>query len=118
MGMSHRVNYRRRHSYSSRSNKTKLVKTPGGKLSIQYRTKRSSPPICPLSGQRLNGLSSLRPAEKKRCPKNRKSINRAYGAVLTHQVLRNRIIRAFLIEEERISQSLKKNINKKHHTDL
>mmetsp|Transcript_1543 Transcript_1543/g.4189 ORF Transcript_1543/g.4189 Transcript_1543/m.4189 type:complete len:128 (-) Transcript_1543:122-505(-) len=31
-----RVTLRRRHAYATRSNKIKIVKTPGGKLTVQY----------------------------------------------------------------------------------
>ena len=33
--MVQRLTYRRRHSYASRSNKQRIVKTPGGKLVYQ-----------------------------------------------------------------------------------
>ena len=35
--MVQRVTYRRRLSYNTKSNKTKLIRTPGGKLVLQVR---------------------------------------------------------------------------------
>ena len=36
-----RVTYKRRHSYRTRANKFRTIKTPGGKLAIQYITKKT-----------------------------------------------------------------------------
>ena len=38
--MVQRVTYRRRLSYNTKSNKTKLIRTPGGKLVLQVISKR------------------------------------------------------------------------------
>ena len=38
--MVQRVTYRRRLSYNTKSNKTKLIRTPGGKLVLQVRSER------------------------------------------------------------------------------
>ena len=38
--MVQRVTYRRRLSYNTKSNKTKLIRTPGGKLVLQVRFER------------------------------------------------------------------------------
>eukprot|EP00339_Tiarina_fusa_P029255 CAMPEP_0117028440 /NCGR_PEP_ID=MMETSP0472-20121206/20675_1 /TAXON_ID=693140 ORGANISM="Tiarina fusus, Strain LIS" /NCGR_SAMPLE_ID=MMETSP0472 /ASSEMBLY_ACC=CAM_ASM_000603 /LENGTH=138 /DNA_ID=CAMNT_0004735921 /DNA_START=23 /DNA_END=443 /DNA_ORIENTATION=- len=37
--MVQRVTYRRRHCYNTKSNKVKIIKTPGGKLTVQYKLK-------------------------------------------------------------------------------
>jgi large subunit ribosomal protein L34e len=44
--MVQRLAYRRRHCYNTKSNAVKIVKTPGGKLAIQYRKKLGSPAKC------------------------------------------------------------------------
>ena len=46
----------------------------------------------------------LRPAEYKRSrlSRNRRTVNRAYGGVLSGSAVRDRIIRAFLVEEQKI----------------
>ena len=71
---------------------------------VQYRTKKASYPKCPVTGQRLAGIKALRPAKysNKRMSKRQKTINRAYGGCLSHGVVRERIVRAFLLEERKI----------------
>ena len=56
--MVQRLTYRRRHSYATKSNKQRIVRTPGGKLVYQLAKKKTSHPTCPISGQRLNGVSA------------------------------------------------------------
>uniref|UniRef100_A0A061RF86 Large subunit ribosomal protein L34e n=1 Tax=Tetraselmis sp. GSL018 TaxID=582737 RepID=A0A061RF86_9CHLO len=108
--MVQRLTYRRRKSYATRSNITRVVKTPGGKLVYQYMTKKASHPKCAVSGKRLNGLPARRPTElsNKRLSKKNKTIHRAYGGHLAHDVVRERIIRAFLVEEQKIVKKVMK----------
>ncbi|GFY82994.1 ribosomal protein L34e superfamily protein [Actinidia rufa] len=49
-------------------------------------------------------IPHLRPAEYKRSrlSRNRRTVNRAYGGVLSGSAVRERIIRAFLVEEQKI----------------
>merc|ERR1711918_69248 len=96
-----RVSYRRKHSYSTKRNRSKLINTPGGRLVIQHIAKKISLPMCPQTALTLGGLSTLRSALKKKSRKE-KTVSRAYGGVLSHQAVRVRIIRAFLIDEQNI----------------
>jgi len=100
--MVQRVTYRRRHSYNTASNKTKLVKTPGGRLVVHYRTKTCKGPRCGDCGSTLLGLPRLRPAAYSRLPKRQRMVNRAYGGARCYNCTKNRIVRAFLIEEQKI----------------
>jgi hypothetical protein len=54
-------------------------------------------------------LPARRPADcsAKRLAKRHKSVNRAYGGHLCHGVVRERIIRAFLIEEQKIVKKVR-----------
>jgi large subunit ribosomal protein L34e len=54
-------------------------------------------------------LPALRPSEisAKRLAKRHKSVNRIYGGHLSHAVVRERIIRAFLIEEQKIVKKVR-----------
>jgi large subunit ribosomal protein L34e len=54
-------------------------------------------------------LPARRPADcsAKRLAKRHKSVNRAYGGHLAHGVVRERIIRAFLIEEQKIVKKVR-----------
>ncbi|PKU85633.1 60S ribosomal protein L34 [Dendrobium catenatum] len=54
--MVQRLTYRKRHSYATKSNQTRVVKTPGGKLVYQYTKKRASGPKCPVTGKRIIGV--------------------------------------------------------------
>lgn len=47
-------------------------------------------------------LPARRPNELSRLSKKNKTIHRAYGGHLAHSVVRERIIRAFLVEEQKI----------------
>lgn len=46
LGSDKRVTYRRRHSFNTRSNRIKRVKTPGGRINVQYVTKAAKGPKC------------------------------------------------------------------------
>ncbi len=52
----------------------------------------------------MTQLPQRRPSETsaKRLAKRHKTVNRIYGGHLSHAVVRERIVRAFLIEEQKI----------------
>merc|ERR1711872_419400 len=100
--MVQRITYRRRLSYNTRSNRVKTVRTPGGKLVFQYLKKRPSVPKCPMTGLALKGIKPARPEERSRLSLRQKKVYRAYGGVLSHKAVREKIVRAFLIEEQKI----------------
>jgi len=108
--MVQRLTYRRKHSYNTTSNKVKIVKTPGGKLTFHYRKKTASGPKCGESGCNLAiaGVPHLRPIEYSRLSKRQKTVTRAYGGALCAGCVRNRIVRAFLIEEQKIVKKVLK----------
>merc|ERR1712058_29089 len=85
-----------------KSNRRKIVRTPGGKLVFQYLKKRHQVPKCPMTGIRLKGVKPMRPSEKSRHSLRQKKVYRAYGGVLSHKAVREKIVRAFLIEEQKI----------------
>merc|ERR1712059_43503 len=97
-----RITYRRRLSYNTKSNKRKTVRTPGGKLVFQYLKKRHSVPKCPMTGMKLKGVKPAPNQEKARMSKRLKTVDRAYGGGLSHKAVREKIVRAFLIEEQKI----------------
>ena len=68
------------------------MKTPGGKLAIQYIKKKTN-------GTAMRGVKVGRPADLRRMSRTARSVSRPYGGVLTHQEVRERIARAFMIEE-------------------
>ena len=100
--MTNRITYSRRHSYRTKSNKIRAVKTPGGKLVGRYLKKRGSGVKCGDCGTRLQGIPCARPKEFKNMHKREKSVSRAYGGSRCAGCVRKRIVRAFLIEEQKI----------------
>merc|ERR1712079_187797 len=110
--MVQRVTYRRRLSYNTRSNRRKIVRTPGGRLTFQYLKKRPSVPKCPQTGPALKGVKPSRPADRSRLSLRQKKVYRAYGGVLSHKAVREKIVRAFLIEAEKIVAKVLKNQGK------
>lgn len=106
--MAQRLHYRTRNSYNTASNKTKAVKTPGGKLTLLYRTKKAGVPRCGDTGRPLNGIPALRPHRYALLSKNKKRVNRAYGGSRCGGAVRDRILRAFLLEEQKIVKKVLK----------
>merc|ERR1711944_318368 len=92
--MVQRITYRRRLSYNTKSNRRKKVRTPG-KLVFQYLKKRPALPKCPMTGVKLKGVKPTRPADRKRLSLRHKKVFRAYGGVLSHKAVREKIVRAF-----------------------
>ena len=78
-----RVTYKRRSSYRTKSNRFKTVKTPGGKLAIQYIKKKTS-------GKAMQGLKVARPAQLSRMSVRARTVSRPYGGNLTHSEVRDR----------------------------
>jgi large subunit ribosomal protein L34e len=97
-----RVTYRRRLSYNTKSNKTHLTKTPGGKLVVHYATKKTQISKCGDCKLSLRGIPAVRPVKLASLSRRVKTVNRAYGGSKCGKCVRNRIIRAFLIEEQKI----------------
>ena len=102
MGADNRVTFRRRHSYATKSNKIKKIKTPGGTLVAHYIKKRARGPCCGDCKVSLPGIKALRPKEYSRVAKRCRTVSRAYGGSRCATCVRSRIVRAFLIEEQKI----------------
>ena len=103
--MVQRLTYRRRLSYNTKSNKKKIIRTPGNKLVYHYVKKSRTIPRCGWCKQNLRGMTAVRGREGVRGGKvsrRKKSKCRAYGGNMCPSCLRDRIIRAFLIEEQKI----------------
>ncbi|CAJ1457957.1 unnamed protein product [Effrenium voratum] len=109
--MAFRLTYRRHCRYNTKSNKQRVVKTPGGRAVFQTLKKKAKGPACGDCGKRLIGLPCLRPVEYRRLKKREKHVNRAYGGSrcatlggsesVFRTCVRTRIVRAFLIEEQK-----------------
>merc|ERR1711957_393462 len=75
--------------------------TPGGRLVNQVVKKKAKGPACGDCGKRLIGIPCLRPMEYSRLKKREKRVNRAYGGSRCAKCVRTRVVRAFLIEEQK-----------------
>ncbi|KAI1285764.1 60S ribosomal protein L34 [Halotydeus destructor] len=100
--MVQRLTYRRRLSYNTKSNKTRISKTPSGRLVYLYKKKAGQVAKCGDCKLRMRGLTFARPRELSALSKRHKTVTRAYGGSRCGHCVRNRIVRAFLIEEEKI----------------
>ena len=99
--MVQRVVYRRQNNFNTRSNKVKKVKTPGGVLKVQSIDKRAKGPRCGDCKCEISGIPQLRSYAYKGLSKNQRTVSRAYGGSRCGGCVRQRVIRAFLIEEQK-----------------
>ena len=105
-----RVHYLRKHTYTTRSNKIRKIRTPGGRLTVQYMKKKSKGPQTAFGVKtRLSGLKKLSNPDYWRSSRSSRRIARPYGGVVTPTELKERILRSFLIEEVKIVKKLMKN---------
>ena len=72
-----------------------------------YLKKKRSVPRCAVTKEKLHGITPSRPSERPRMSRRLKTVKRAYGGVLSHKALKERIIRAFLIDEQKVVKGMK-----------
>ncbi|EZG43222.1 ribosomal protein L34 [Gregarina niphandrodes] len=97
---------RSRSTYRTRTNKTKLVRTPGNRLARHRIAPKHSVPHCPISGLKLSGLPGKPRSTYGRMPKCQRSVARAYGGHFSHRVVREKILKAFFTYEKMCVQSV------------
>ncbi len=109
-----RITYLRNKTYNTRSNKIRKLRLPGGRLSIQYTGKRArGPQTAYKTNSRLTGLKRLRNPQYAGLSKTQRRISRPYGGVLTPNEVKDKIMRAFLIEEVKVVKEMVKQSAKK-----
>ncbi|XP_039318639.1 large ribosomal subunit protein eL34-like [Saimiri boliviensis] len=93
-----------RLSYNTTSHKTKLSRSPGNRIVYMYTKKVGKAPksACGMCPGRLRGVCALRPQVLMRLSKTKKHVSWAYGGSMCAKCVRDRIKRAFLIEEQKI----------------
>ena len=101
-GTDARVSFRRSKSYNTRSNRTTRFRTPGGVLQIHYNQKAAAGPKCGMCGKGLAGIPCLRPTEYRNIKKSQRTVSRAYGGSICAQCTKQRVLRAFIVEEHKI----------------
>ncbi|CCF72849.1 large subunit ribosomal protein L34e [Babesia microti strain RI] len=99
--MSKRVTLRRHNAYHTRSNFAKKVKTPGARVVFQHLKKKAKPALCGDCKGKLQGVVAARPEVNKNLKRRQRKVYRVYGGSLCHKCVRDRIIRAFLKEEQK-----------------
>lgn len=72
-----------------------------------YLKKPRTVPRCGQCKEKLKGVTPSRPSERPRMSRRLKTVSRTFGGVLCHRCLRERIIRAFLIDEQKVVKVLK-----------
>jgi len=103
-----RVTKNTRHSYATRSNLIKKVKTPGGRLTVKIIKKKSSGVKCGEAGcdVMLPGIKRLTTSAFRHTKKRERKVSRSYGGALCGKCVQERIVRAFLIEEQKIVKKM------------
>jgi len=96
-----RLSFRRHVSWNTRSNTNRVVKTPGGRITYLVAKKKARVSKCGDTKKKLQGLKRTRPFQKKHLKQRERKVSRAYGGSLSAKSVRTRIVRAFLIEEQR-----------------
>merc|ERR1719259_607103 len=104
--MAQRVKYMGRCVYNTRGNRVKFVRTPGHRLVLHKNPKIRKHVRCADTGVPLNGVGRYRGRQAMRVPKVKKHVTRAYGGNLSPIAVKNRILRAFLVEEQKIVKAL------------
>merc|ERR1711874_143643 len=72
-----------------------------GKLVFHTLKKKTTGPKCGDCGKAIIGVPRLRPVEYRRLKKRERRVNRAYGGSRCASCVRTRVVRAFLIEEQK-----------------
>ncbi|XP_059938080.1 large ribosomal subunit protein eL34-like [Mesoplodon densirostris] len=95
---------RHRLFHDTASNKTRLYRTPGNRIVYLYTKKVEKAPkfACGVCLGRLQGVCAVRPKVLMRLSKTKKHVSQAYGGSTCAKCFRDRIKRAFLIEEWKI----------------
>lgn len=101
-----RIQYRRKSSYRTRGNNFRPVKTPGGKLVLHLIRKHTK-------GTGMQGVKVARTPQFRRLTSSKRTVSRAYGGIHTAAEVKERIMRAFLIDEFKNFKNVSKTSEKK-----
>ena len=104
-----RVQLRRHCPFSGKKKSFRLIKTPGKKISILYNKKKKNYVKCSDTKKKINGIQKHSSSKFMSMSKNQKKISRIYGGCLSGNSLKERIIKSFLLEEQKIVKRVLKN---------
>lgn len=114
MGSDKRYTLRRSNPYHTLRNRAVPVRTPGNRLVAQYISKRTKGMICAETGKPLNGIRHLSTNKLRRLKKHERTVSRAYGGVYCGNVVKDRIITAFMEEEARAASEKSAQLEKRN----
>mmetsp|Transcript_21324 Transcript_21324/g.43032 ORF Transcript_21324/g.43032 Transcript_21324/m.43032 type:complete len:115 (-) Transcript_21324:378-722(-) len=95
-----------RQPYNTKSNKTKPIKTPGGRLVPHKIVKKTKGPVCGDCKVSLPGVKHLKGSKYRNLKKRERTVGRKYGGTVCGGCVRTRIVRAFLLEEQKAVKKL------------
>eukprot|EP01071_Lankesteria_metandrocarpae_P002369 Lankesteria_metandrocarpae@DN2277_c0_g1_i1.p1 len=104
--MVQRVTFRTRCPYKTPSNRFKLVKTPGRRVVTQKLKKRSKPWSCGDCRLPLRGVTQVHPHALSKQKRSSRTVARVYGGSRCHNCVKQRILRAFLVEEQKCAAAV------------
>lgn len=90
-----------RHSYNTKQHKAKPVRTPGGTLKAQRIVKTAKGPRCSDCKCTLQGIKHIKDSKYRATKKRERTVSRAYGGSACSGCVKSRIMRAFLLEEQK-----------------
>ena len=86
----------------SNLSRTTIIRVPRRTYRCSKKYFQAKAPVCGDTGNVLRGIKAGRPRQLAQYSKRQKTVTRAYGGSLCGAAVRSRIIRAFLIEEQKI----------------
>jgi large subunit ribosomal protein L34e len=101
-----RIVRRTNSSYSTKSNKIRIIRTPGNKLNSLKITKKKSFRFCPINKCKIKGLTIPGSRRFSQSSRKKKSISRIYGGCLSIHAIKKNITKAFLLEEKRLAKKV------------
>jgi large subunit ribosomal protein L34e len=90
-----------RHCYNTKQHAAKAVRTPGGKLKAQRLYKTAKGPKCSDCKNALQGIKHVKSSQYHALKKRERTVSRAYGGSCCAGCVKQRIMRAFLLEEQK-----------------
>ena len=90
-----------RHSYNTTQHKAKAIRTPGGKLKAQRVYKTAKGPRCMDCKTTLQGIKHVKSTQYLALKQRERKVSRAYGGATCANCVKQRIMRAFLLEEQK-----------------
>mmetsp|Transcript_9992 Transcript_9992/g.14133 ORF Transcript_9992/g.14133 Transcript_9992/m.14133 type:complete len:111 (-) Transcript_9992:417-749(-) len=92
--------------YATKSRRSVHIRTPGGVLRSKTLKKTTKGPRCADCAVSLPGIKHLKNSAYRNLKKREKTVSRAYGGSICGKCVKSRIVRAFLLEEQKAVRKL------------